>query len=96
MALNYGSAEHWRWNGSREAVEFTVHDENGKVIQCRISRECIRDNLGNHNTPESMLGAAKANFDPITDLAGALISAGRFDRDGSITIRSLDWDSRPR
>ncbi len=93
MVIAYGTNKNWWWNGSLKVVEFTVHDE-GRPIVCRVSRECIEDNFGNPSSPEECLDAAKDRFDAITDLAGALISAGRFEPGGSILIRTLDWPHR--
>ena len=93
MVIAYGTSENWRWNGSREVIEFTVLDE-ARPILCHLSRECIEDNFGNPSGPEECMDAAKDRFDAITDLAGALISAGRFEPDGSILIRTLDWPHR--
>ena len=93
MVIAYGTSENWRWNGSLKVVEFTVHDE-ARPIVCRVSYECIRDNFGNPDGPEACLDAAKERFDPITDLAGAMIGAGRFEGGGSILIRTLDWPHR--
>ena len=90
MVIAYGTNENWRWISRPEVVEFTVDDED-RTIVCRVSRECIEDNFGNPSGPEECLDAAKVRFDPITDLAGALIRAGRFEPDGSILIRTLDW-----
>ena len=95
MVIAYGTNDNWRWNGSREVVEFTVLDEAHPIL-CRVSRECIEDNFGNPSGPEECLDATKVNFDPITDLIGHLIRGGRFEPDGSILIRTLDWPRRPR
>ena len=95
MALNYGRADYWRWNSYRQTVEFTVYRDD-KPIRCKISRECIEDNLDNPQTHEALLEAAKAHFDQITDIAGMLITSERFEDDKSILIRSSDWKSRPR
>ena len=93
MVIAYGTNKNWRWDGSREVVEFMVFDE-ARPILCCVSRECIEENFGNPEGPEACLDAAKARFDPITDLVGAMISAGRFEPDGSILIRMLDWPHR--
>ncbi len=95
MVMVYGANDNWRWNGAREVVELTVDDE-GRRIVCRVSRECIEDNFGNPSGPEECLDAAKVNFDPITDLISHLIRRGRYEPDGSILIRTLDWPRRPR
>lgn len=88
MVMNYGTNENWRWIGDTEVVEFAVEDD-GKPITCRVSRGYIEDHCGNPpGTPESLLTAAKANFDEITDNVGALIAAGLFEKDGSILLRS--------
>ncbi len=29
MVIAYGTSENWRWNGSREVIEFMVFDEAG-------------------------------------------------------------------
>ena len=62
-----------------------------KPVKCRVSQECIEDNMGDPRTPEACLDAAKAHFDAITDKVGFLIAAGRFEEDGSIVLRSADW-----
>ncbi len=41
MVIAYGTSENWRWNGSREVIEFTVLDE-ARPILCHLSRECMR------------------------------------------------------
>ncbi len=95
MVIAYGTSENWRWDGSREVVEFTVLDE-ARPILCHLSRECIEDNFGNPKGSDACLDAAKERFDPITDLVGAMIRIGRFEPDGSILIRTLAWRNRPR
>ncbi len=95
MVIAYGTSKYWWWNGVREVVEFRVHDEGWPIV-CRVSRECIEDNFGNPRSPEECLDAAKERFDPITDVAGAMIRAERFEPDGSILIRTSDWPHRPR
>ncbi len=85
MVIAYGTNENWRWDGAHEVVEFTVHDDDRPIV-CRVSYECIDDNFGNPKGPEACLDAAKERFDPITDLAGALIKAGRFEPDGSSAL----------
>lgn len=89
-SLDYLTNEHWRWNGYRETVEFSVF-ANFKKVDCRVSRECIEDNLGNPQTPEACFDVAKASFDSITDKIGELIHTGRFEDDGSVLLRSSDW-----
>ncbi len=93
MVIAYGTSENWRWNGSREVIEFMVFDEACPIL-FHLSGECIEDNFGNPSSPEECLDAAKDRFDAITDLAGALICAGRFEPDGSILIRTSDWPHR--
>ena len=58
MVIAYGTSENWRWNGSREVIEFTVLDE-ARPILCHLSREFIEDNFGNPSSPEECLDAAK-------------------------------------
>ena len=88
--IDFGTNETWVWNGTFEEVHFWVYD-GGRRVMCRVSQECIEDNLGNPGSPESCLDAAKAHFDTITDKVMLLIAAGRFERDGSILIRNTDW-----
>lgn len=88
--FEFGTNEDWRWDGSREAVQFTVR-VNARQVVCCISKECIADNFGDPSTDAECLDAARVRFDQITDLAGRLITAGRFEADGAILIRSSDW-----
>ena len=88
--IDYGTNETWAWNGSTLAVEFWIY-VGGKPVKCRVSKECIRDHLGNPETAEGCLDTAKARFDSITDKVGFLIAAGRFEEDGSIVLHSADW-----
>ena len=93
MVIAYGTNKNWWWNGVREVVEFTVHDE-GRPIVCRVSYECIRDNFGTPDGPGACLDTAKLHSEEIEDCIGDLILRGRFEPDGSILIRTLDWPHR--
>jgi hypothetical protein len=71
-------------------VEFIVLDD-GRPIICRVSQKCLEDNCGSPPAPATLLGAAKDNFDHITDRIGHLIGLGRFEAGGTILLRSSDW-----
>ncbi len=90
MAFDFGSAEYWRWDGSRDCVYFFVRQGAGP-IPCRLSLECIEDNMGNPLGAAATLAAAKDHFDQANQIVGQLIEDKRFEPDGSIMIRSEDW-----
>jgi hypothetical protein len=88
--LDYGSADGMRWLSGQNVAEFIVLDD-GRPIICRVSQECLEDNCGCPPAPATLLGAAKDNFNHITDRIGKLISLGRFEADGTILLESSDW-----
>ncbi len=88
--LDYGTADGMRWLSGPDVVQFIVLDD-GQPITSRVSQRCLEDNCGSPSTAATLLGAAKQNFDHITDRVGRLISLGRFETDGTILLRSLDW-----
>ena len=88
--LDYGTADGMRWLSDQNVVQFIVLDD-GQPITCRVSQKCLEDNCGCPPAAATLLGAAKQNFDHITDRVGRLISLGRFEADGTILLRSSDW-----
>ena len=86
--IEYGTAQDWRWEGGFNEVRFRILVD-GRPVLCRVTREYVEDNLGNPQTPEQCLDAAKAHFDQITDEVGRRASGGAFEEDGSVLLRSL-------
>lgn len=64
----------------------------GKNIKCIISQECLQDNFNSHNIGE--VQAFKANQNEIFSKAEELIESGRFERDGSLFLRTSDFNKR--
>lgn len=88
--IEYGTNETWRWDGEFEEVRFHV-SADGNPILCRLSREFIEDHCGNPSTPKACLDAAKERFDEITDIIGHWVANSRFEKDGSVLLRTGDW-----
>ena len=80
----------WIYHGGTESVVFTILND-GSPVQCRVSRECIQDNMGNPGAGEECLDAARKHVDKIENIIGVLVAAHRFEDDGSIVVRSSDW-----
>lgn len=87
--IDFGSAEHLRYNSGYEEVRFTVFDENRRIL-CRVTREALEDNWSPANSNDDPLDIAKNQFDALTDKIGELIALGRFEDDGSILLRTID------
>ena len=92
--IEYGSAEDWYWDGRYEEVRFRIHVD-GRPIQCRVTREYIKDRLVEETleqplTQDECLDTAKAHFDQITDEVGRRAQAGALEQDGSVLLRSLN------
>ena len=87
---DYGTADGMRWLSGPDVVQFMVLDD-GRPITCRVSQDCLQDNCGCSAAAADLLGAAKDNFDHITDRIGHVIGLGRFEADGSVLLRSSDW-----
>ena len=79
-----------KWVGGLDVIEFTA-DLDGQTIVCRVSRQCLEDHCGNPKTAGECVGAAKKNFEAITDRVQFLIERARFEPDDSILLRSSDW-----
>ena len=88
--IEYGSPDGIRWDLRHDEAHFSVRN-NGTRINCRVTQEALEDNCGDPQTAEACLDAAKEYFDPITDIAGYLITNQCFETDGSILVRSTDW-----
>jgi hypothetical protein len=79
------------WDGEHQVVTFPAQ-VNGTRVRCAISREALEDHLGANNIEP--LNAFRTNRQRIEAKAEQLIGRGRFERDGSILIRTADWDLR--
>ncbi len=90
MIIQYGTNENWRWDFDSEEARFDV-TYDGKTIPCRVTRECIEDHCGDPKSADYCFTAAKEHFDAITDQVGFYVTAGRFEPDGSVLVRSQDW-----
>jgi len=88
--LDFGTDDGMRWLSGPDVVEFIVLDD-GQPITCRVSQRCLEHNCECSSTAADLLGAAKDNFDHITDRVGHLIGLGRFEADGTILLQSSDW-----
>ena len=88
MVINYGTNENWRWDGTHAEARFEINN-NGQRVTCRVTQEWIEDNLGNPQGQDKCFDAAKLAFDQITDLVGERIAHGRFEKNGSILIRTF-------
>ena len=74
-------------NTNLDSVSFPA-DIDGKRTRCAISLEALQDNFGgNDMDPVECL---RANRAAIESKAASLIRRGRFEKDGSILIRSGD------
>ena len=87
---HYGTNESWMWHGPTQEVRFQVFHDS-KPILCRVTRECIADHCGNPAGEDACFMAAKEHFDAITDQVGFYIAHGRFEADGSVLLRTVDW-----
>ena len=64
--LDYGTDDGMRWLSGPDVVEFIVLDD-GRPITCRVSQKCLEHNCECSSTAAGLLGAAKDNFDHITN-----------------------------
>jgi hypothetical protein len=64
-------------------------DHDGKRIGCGISTEALQDNFGDpHGDPMTIF---LANRHAVEAKATKLIARGRFEPDGTVFIRTLDF-----
>ena len=84
----------WKYQGGTDSMVFTIYND-GNPIHCRVSRECIQDNMGNPDAGDECLDAARKHADKIENIIGVLVAAHRFEGDGSIIVRSSDWNLAP-
>lgn len=87
--FDFGTNEEWSYHSNTECVVFTVIN-NEEKINCRISMEAIVDHYGDCEEDE-ILDKAKEHFDEITDIVGHKITANKYEKDGSILIRTNDF-----
>jgi hypothetical protein len=90
MALTFDGPESWRWDRQSQEVRLNAWLGSGLIL-CRVSRKAIEGRCGNSPSPSTCLRAAKEHFDEITARLDDLISRGRFEKDGSVLLRSTDW-----
>ncbi len=83
MTIKYGNVDDMYWQG--DAAHFKMI-EDGKTIDCRVSREAIKDLFGDPSDESACLDAAKENFEAISDKALHLIKQKRFETDGSLCV----------
>ena len=89
--IHFGTSDDLRWMASRGVVRL-VGVQDGRRIVCEVSVAALGDNLRASQEGEDYLDIAKRNFDALTDQFGSLIARRcRFEADGSILLRSLDW-----
>ncbi len=65
------------------------HDE--RQVLCRITREAIDDHCGTQKSDRARLEVARNHFGTIVKLLERKAAAGRTEADGSLLIRSKDW-----
>ena len=82
--------EKWQWDSGHQEVRFCAW-QNGVVVMCRISREAIEDRYLHPKTPGACVEAAREHFADIAARLGELLAQGRFEKDGSVLLRSTDW-----
>jgi hypothetical protein len=82
--------EKWQWDHRHQEVRFCAWQISG-LVMCRISREAIEDRYSNPPTPSACLEAAREHFDDIAIKFSDLLAQGRFEKDGSVLLRSTDW-----
>ena len=73
----------WWWASLDKEVRFTVR-QDGRMILCRLPEAWLAARYPGSATGESMLTAARKDFDALTDMAEDLISRGRFQPDRTV------------
>jgi len=83
MPINFPNDE--AWDGARMVVSFAA-ESNGRRINCAVSIEALQDHFeGDHLKP---LEAFRAHREQIESIVEQLIVRQRFERDGSILVRT--------
>ncbi len=82
--------DYWRWDYKNQEVRFRAWWDGGLVI-CRVAREAIEDRYGNPPTPKACLETARNHGNEIVDRFSGLLAHGRFEKDGSVLLRTTDW-----
>jgi hypothetical protein len=70
----------WWWAGLDKEVRFTVK-KDGCSYLCRLPAEWLKARYNCESTDKALLAAARADFDPLTDMAEAALNDGKF-KDG--------------
>ena len=82
--------DYWRWDYKNQEVRFCAW-RNSSLVICRVAREAIEDRYGNSPTPDACLEAARNHVNEIVGRFGDLLAHGRFENDGSVLLRTTDW-----
>lgn len=78
------------WDGKLEAVNFLAQ-RDGRTIVCSITREALERQFG-PGAAIWPLECFSKNRPQIESMAARLISAGRYEADGSVVICQSDQD----
>ena len=85
MTISFPQTE--AWDGDRFVVSFPAEVDSHRV-RCAISLEALQDHFGTKNLKP--LDAFRANRRAIEALAERFIKRQRFEKDGSMLIRTRD------
>jgi len=85
MNISFPQSE--AWDSNTDCVSFPA-EIDGKRIRCFVSWEALQDNFGGNSIQP--MDAFRASRALIEEKARKLISRSRFEKNGSIVIRSAD------
>jgi|TARA_B100000315_G_scaffold258431_1_gene310504 hypothetical protein len=89
MTVEIDKFESWQWDDQLQEVRFQILDID-RLILCRISRGFIDSYLKLPFANANLLDMVKEHINLIIDLISLKAVAGRFEKDDSILIRSID------
>jgi hypothetical protein len=84
--LAFEDAKGWWWSAVDKEVRFTVR-KDGRSILIRLPQAWLEARYKCEATDKAFLAAARAEFDPLTDLAAEAVEAGRFEQNGTIVFK---------
>jgi hypothetical protein len=73
-----------------DGVRFQFDCDDGKVIQCSITDDTLRDLVDFHHVKNTDEDTCRVLLPEIERLANAKYDAGRLEEDGGLLIRSSD------
>ena len=87
--MKFPNANEIRWDTERDEAVFTIEQDDGHPIDCRVTLEALEEYVGSAKV-EDGLSAAQDYLIKLEDDIAVLVAVGRLEADGSVLIRASD------